>query len=337
MESSGTPRRLAEAVDTESPASPEDHGRARRLQIYLRHMFPPAAALPYLMAYALAADFGLQALAGQHTLRLSWRACAASVSVFLFGLLLRVCDEFKDADSDRALARAGDPRYRNRPTVTGVVTLDDLGVLRTGVILTLFALNLPLGFPYAVPGFLVVFGIVWLSSRWFFWPAISRHLLLALATHNPLPLVFLGYVAAVHVQEFGTAKLGSRGVALLIGLWLPWTAWETSRKIRIPADATAYQTYSKVLGWRNAPFVPAACVLASAALLTFTLRSSGLPGLAIALLWGVCAVVVTACLRFRIRPSREHARLRPFVDLFGATVNFGVAVGLAATHGVRFN
>ena len=37
--------------------------------------------------------------------------------------------------------------------------------------------------------FAAALGILWLSSRWFFWPAIQKNLLLAFATHNPLTLV----------------------------------------------------------------------------------------------------------------------------------------------------
>jgi len=309
-------------------------GRVRRIHVYLNRMFPPAATLPYLVAYGLAADFGLQAIMGRRPLQLTWRAAAAALSIFLLGLLMRVLDEFKDADADRALAEAGDPRYLDRPTVTGAVTLDDLRLLRRALVLALLALNLPLGFPYATPAFLAMLALLWLSSRWFFWPAISRHLLLAFATHNPIPLAMLVYIAAVYAQDFGPPKVDGRTIALLLGLWLPWTAWETSRKIRVPADETAYETYSKVLGWRAAALVPAACVLASLALLTPVLRSAGLGGIPLALLFTSGALVVLTCLRFRFKPSRERARLRPFVDVYGTTVNLGIVIGLALQEGV---
>jgi hypothetical protein len=75
--------------------------RLRRIGVYLNRMFPPAATLPYLIAYGLAAYFGLQAVAGRRPLQLTWRAFAAALSIFLLGLLMRVYDEFKDADADR--------------------------------------------------------------------------------------------------------------------------------------------------------------------------------------------------------------------------------------------
>ena len=327
------------AVTTFSSFSTESgrtRGRAGRIRLYLKRMFLPAATVPYLLAYALAAHLGLQALAGRAPLQLTWRASAAAVSVFLFGLLLRVYDELKDADSDRVLAAAGDPRYRDRPIVTGEVTEEDLRTLRNLLILALFALNMPLGFPFAVPGFLATFGVVWLSSRWFFWKPISQHLLLAFATHNPIPLVLLGYVGAIYTQDFGTTALGSHDIPLLVGLWLPWTAWETSRKIRMPEDETSYQTYSKILGWRVAALVPALCVVASVALLAPVLRAAGLGESSIAVLSASAALVILACLRFRFWPSRRRARLRPFVDVYGTAVNLGIVIGLTASHGLRF-
>jgi hypothetical protein len=39
---------------------------------------------------------------------------------------------------------------------------------------------------------------------------------------------------------------------VIVGLWLPFAAWELSRKIRVPEDETSYRTYSKVLGWKVA-------------------------------------------------------------------------------------
>jgi len=336
MKSSNSFMSAVTTVNSSSTEGGRTGGRAGRIGLYVNRMFLPAVTVPYLLSYALAAHFGLQALAGRAPLQLTLRACAAAVSVFLFGLLLRVYDELKDADSDRALAAAGDPRYRDRPIVTGEVTEEDLRTFRNLLILALFALNLPLGFPFAVPGFLAAFAVVWLSSRWFFWKAISRHLLLAFATHNPIPLVLLGYVGAIYTQDFGTTGLGSHDVLLLVGLWLPWSAWETSRKIRIPEDETSYQTYSKILGLHVAPFAPALCVVASVALLAPELRAAGLGEWPIAGLFGSAALVVLACLRFRFWPSRQRARLRPFVDVYGTTVNLGIVIGLTASHGLRF-
>jgi 4-hydroxybenzoate polyprenyltransferase len=300
-------------------------------------MFPPAATLPFLFAYGLAAHLGLQALDGQRPLRLTWRAIFGALSVYLFALLMRVYDEFKDADADAALAKAGDPRYRDRPLVTQEVTLDDLKALRTALLLLLVALNLPLGWPYATPAFAVLLLIVWLSSRWFFWPAMSRHLLIAVATHNPILLAFLAYVAAVYLQEFGGAThLHAGSAPLLIGMCLPWTAWETSRKIRIVEDETSYQTYSKIFGWRVAPLLPMTCIIVSTSCLVPTLRCAGLGWWLPALLIGGCLVVVGACLRFRLAPTRERAQLRPFVDLYGALVNFGLIAGFGAHLGWSF-
>jgi len=309
--------------------------RAWRLGAYVQHMLPPATAFPVLAAYALSIHLGLQALAGRGALRITWRAAAAAVSVFLFGLLLRVYDEFKDAESDLALARAGDPRYRDRPIVTGAITLAELKILRWILTAVLVAGNLPLGLPYALPAFAVLWLLAWLSSKWFFWPRIAQSLPLALVTHNPLLLACLGYVAAVYVQDFGPDGLNAWSVPLLIGAWLPWTAWETARKIRIPEDETDYQTYSKILGTRRAPLVPALCVLASVACLAPTLRAAGVGWVVVGVLAVGAGIPLVAFLRFIVAPSRAGARLRPYVDLYSAVVNIGMALALGAHHGIR--
>jgi len=121
-------------------------------------------------------------------------------------------------------------------------------------------------------------------------------------------LVLLGYVAALHVQDFGTAGVDGRAIVLLVGLWMPWTAWETSRKIRIPADETAYETYSKVLGWRVAPLLPLAAVILSAACLVPTLRAAGMGwGLPALLGWGARSSSRPACASGSRHPERPPA------------------------------
>ncbi|WP_394831443.1 hypothetical protein LVJ94_33515 [Pendulispora rubella] len=308
--------------------------RFTRLGAYTQQMFPPLATVPFMMAFALAVHFGLQALGGQQPIRLTWRALAGATSVYLFGLLLRVYDEIKDAPSDLALAQAGDPRYVDRPIVKGTVTLDDLRAYRLGLIVTLFALNISLGFPYASIAFGGTFLFVWLSSRWFFWPAVSKSLLLAVLTHNPLLLALVAYMGGIYIQDFGLDAINGWALPLAIGIWLPWAAWETSRKIRIPEDETAYESYSKIFG-RRAPLVPAALVLISLFCLLPALRAAGANAFLCALLSVAAAVPVLACMRFRLAPSREHARLRPYVDVYSVVVYLGVVIALGLQRGIH--
>lgn len=306
---------------------------AGRLAEYVRTMFPPAIMVPYGIACFLAVHLALQALAGFAPLRLTARAAAGAASVVLTMLLFRIYDELKDVENDVQLARAGDPRYRDRPIVTGRVRVEDLGRLRWITSAALVALNAPLG-TLPLAAFAAVYAVGWLSFKWFFWPAIARNLLLAFATHNPITLVVSGYVVAVYAADFGAASLGPWTVALVCGLWLAVAAWETSRKIRIPEDETAYQTYSMLLGWKTAALVPAGFLAASAGLLVAVARAAGLGWTYPAILGTAAAAGIGACLLFRLAPTRARARLQPYPEAYGLVANAGLALAVALARGV---
>jgi hypothetical protein len=307
--------------------------RAGRLSVYLNRTFPPLVTGPYFLVYALVFFLGLDAVAGQAPVRVGWQIVCGAISAYLFGLLLRVSDDIKDSAADRRLAASGDPRYRDRPAVTGEVRSEDLAWFRNLLTAALLVLNLPFVRTWAFPVFLGTYLICWLSSRWFFWPRISRSLLLALITHNPLLLLILVYVLAIHGATHGVSGPTIDVVHLLLGLWLPWTAWETSRKIRIPEDETEYETYSQIFK-RAAPLVPAAFVLGSCANLILYVRATSLPWIYPAVLAGAAAIVLAACLRFLIRPSRRNAALRPWVDLYTLVADVGLLAAIIGSRGI---
>src|SRR4029079_3366176 len=96
------------------------------------------------------------------------------------------------------------------------------------------AMNLPVALSAQGIAFALMFLVSWLSFRWFFAPAISRHLLLAFATHNPITLVFGGYAAATFLCDPARSLGWLQTALLLVGLWLPVAAWATSRTGRAP-------------------------------------------------------------------------------------------------------
>lgn len=318
---------------TETAMAP---GAAKRILTYLGHMFPPAVMVPSGAANFLAIFWTLEALAEEAPLRVGWRAVAGAASVILFALLLRVYDELKDVETDLRLGRAGDPRYKDRPIVTGAVKVEDIVALRWIATAALVALNAPLGFPLPLAAFAAAFALTWLSFKWYFCPAISKSLLLAFATHNPLSLVISAYVVAVYVREAGAGGLTRWTVPLVVALWAPVAAWETARKVRVPADETDYQTYSKVLGWKRAALVPAVFLVVSVGILVPLARAAGLgwafPGAALA----AGALGVAACVRLRVAPTSGRANLRPFMELYLVVVNVGLAVALAVRYGVAW-
>lgn len=309
--------------------------RAGRLLVYVNRMFTPAVLVPVAAAAFAAVDFSIQALAGRSPIVATWRSVAGAASVLLFMLLMRVQDELKDVETDLVLGKAGDPRYKDRPIVTGEIFVEDLVFLRWSVVAGLVLLNAPLGFPLPFAAFAGALGLMWLSFHWFFWPAIKRSLLLAFATHNPLTLAVSCYVVAVSAGHAGgTERLTVWTAPLVVGLWMAVAAWETSRKVRLPQDETDYVTYSKVLGWKTAALAPAFFVALSAGLLAPVARAAGLGWVFVAVLLAAAAVPVGACLLLRLAPSSARTNLRPFAEAYTVVANTGLAVALAARHGV---
>jgi hypothetical protein len=301
----------------ETPAmSVGTEGRARRLWIYVREMFPlhvrvPINALNFAFIY-----LGLQAIAGVRPMRISWHTVAGALTVQLLWFMIRLYDEPKDFESDVALARAGDRRFMNRPLVTGRVKLEDIAALRWWVTGILFALNLPIRSPVPLLGLLVAFGYLSLTYKWFFWPKLRDHVLLVFATHMPNALVIEIYTLAVFIGEFGTAGLGGSTLHLLLALWAQAAAFELSYKIRLPADETMLNTYSKALGWKTAAWLPAACLGVAVTCTILASRAAGLSWAVPAITLAFAAWAIGGCVVFRLYPTPERARLTRFTGLY---------------------
>lgn len=317
-----------------SPSAPRASS-VGRIFSYLGVMFPLPVMIPYGIASYFAVELMLQALSGAGPLRIEVRSIVGAVSYVLFLLLMRVYDELKDVESDRRLAAAGDPRYMSRPIVTGHITVEDLVRMRWGLTALLVALHIPFALSWQGVAFALLMLIGWLALKWFFYPPISKSLLLALLTHNPIGLAGELYIVAVHVSAFGAGGLTVGKVALLLlAFWMPLTAWETSRKIRMPADETDYQTYSKLFG-RAAPLVPAVCIGISLALLVPLARTADAGTVFLGALVAVGILVIAACLLFRVAPTPARARLQPLTELYGLVANVGLVIALAVHHGLR--
>lgn len=322
---------------TDAPAPPPGSTRASRVGRFLGRMFPPWVLVPSGVANVLSIHWTLDALAGR-TPTVDWRTACTSAVVVLFMLLLRVYDELKDVETDLRLGRAGDPRYADRPIVTGEVQVGDLVWLRWATSAALLVAATPLLWPSpALPGaaFALAFGLTWLSLHWFFTPAISRNLLLAFVTHNPLSLVISTFVVAVWVGGHEPVALGGWGALLVVGQWLPVAAWETARKVRAPADETDYVTYSRMLGLTAASLVPGLLACAAAAALGAVARRAGLSWVYPAVAAAPALLLLLRGLQCALGPTTARANLRPLAELFAVVAGAGLCAALGVTHGVR--
>jgi 4-hydroxybenzoate polyprenyltransferase len=306
-----------------------------RLARYLLVMFPPALGALGALAF-LSIWLGLQALAGRMPLQIGVHGWVGTLTVPLWMLLVRLLDDLHDAPEDRRLAAAGDPRYLNRPTVTGAITLGEIRFLVVGVAAALVLVNLIPGSPgMALVGPLGLL-ITWLSFRWFFIPALAR---------NPGPVAYLCrkslavligvYAIAAFRAQWPAAAIGLLTIPLAVAPVFDVAAWETARKIRLPADETSYPTYSRIFGWRVAALVPALFVVFATACLLAVASSAGLGVVYRVSLVAAALVVLLAGVRLRLAPTAERARLEPFARLFAAVAHGGLIASLWMTHGVR--
>lgn len=164
----------------------------------------------------------------------------AFLSLFILTLILRLCDEFKDKESDAIL-------FPERCLPAGKVYYTDIEKLLFVLGITWIPLNYIWG--EADVTFTVLMIYVYLFYKYFFFPEkISQNLLLALATHNPIMLVASFYMLSLFSVEQGLSVWSLNNFMLAIALWMPSVAWETSRKIKVQEDENEYVTYSKVMG-----------------------------------------------------------------------------------------
>jgi hypothetical protein len=259
---------------------------------------------------------------------------AAAAACALLALYLRLSDDLKDWEADRRLAAEGDARFTARPQVLGAVTRADLRQARLLVSLA-FVASLTVQLPAAALLGGLAFAAAWLAARWYFWPAMADHLVIAFATHNPIGLLAVGLAAAAGSEAAGASPWSPVTLALAVGLYLPVAAWEIARKVRTPAEETRYRTWSSVLGWRAAAVLPAGLAATSAALLALVARRAALPGWYGALLAGALLAPALAALAFLRAPTPAGAaRLRPAVEIYAAAASLGLLAAALAARGL---
>ena len=298
-------------------------------------MFPPAVLIPLSILKFFMVYFSFQLVHGITDLTFGIECIAGAIALTTFTLLARVYDELKDVEADIRLGKAGDPRYANRPIVTGAVLIEDIVYFRNILIAILVVTNIWLP-PIAIAGFIFAFLLIWLSSVWFFYPKISENLFLALLTHNPLVLVMQVYVLGIFYSQYPSAQFTTTLIPLMLGLWLPMAAWEISRKQRIPKDETDYETYSRMWGWKISSLVPSGIFISSTALLLCAGSAMHLPNSWRYVLIAATAIPVAAGGRFRLAPSTKTSHLQPYSEAYIAICDTSILITQVVTFGASW-
>jgi 4-hydroxybenzoate polyprenyltransferase len=290
-----------------------------RLRVYFAEMYP----LPLRVATAafLGASF-TRLLARTHGGRFapaSAETARAAAAVFTVALVLRLMDELKDRDVDRAL-------FPSRPLPSGRVRVSDIVACLGLAVLAWVALHVGSG-PAALSA-AAVLAYALLMFRWFFAPGWMRPRLLAtLATHTPVvPLMLLHLAVLFATSGACGGRLRPAAVALLVGqYWGAVFAWEIARKIRAPEEEGDYVTYSRRLGRGGAVVLAGAAQSVSVAAGAALTVSAGLRPAALVVLLGGLSLCGFAYARFLLRPVPAHSRLQPFAEAFSlATCAWGL-------------
>jgi 4-hydroxybenzoate polyprenyltransferase len=280
-----------------------------RWWIYLKEMYQPSSRLLFsaLMTYL---TWKLWPGPKQD---LSWISLTASALTYaLMILYYRICDEFKDLETDRRF-------FPDRPVPSGRVSLRDLFFLRHTVSALAFLLQVFV--PYAFLPFLIFWLFSWGMGRWFFMPRLlSENRLLAFLTHSPVGFIGGFYLLAAMVRDHGPL-LSSASLALVAVLNMPGLAWEILRKTRSPlAEQEGYQTYSQILGTGCALFIAGLFITTTMILSVMVAPTWELPE------WTMKAMLILHLLFLVLLPTiyvrlkKQTINLRPLGDIYNGSL-----------------
>jgi 4-hydroxybenzoate polyprenyltransferase len=229
----------------------------RRWWTYQLERFPIFAHGPLILAFSLSAIGYSSLLRGHVALPSLQVAVTGFVSCFLFFLLLRVADEFKDFEEDS--------KYRPyRPVPRGLVTLKELGTLAVIALVIQLGLALWLS-PVLVLPLLATWAYLALMSKEFFVPQwLKARPLMYLWTHM-LILPFIDFYATACDWLSAAATKPSVGLVwFLLMSFFNGIVVEIGRKIRAPeAEEKGVETYSALYGPKRAALMWLAALVAT--------------------------------------------------------------------------
>lgn len=290
-----------------------------RMLKYLAERFPLTATIPS----SLFGMVGLFLLFGATTpgasTRFSSIVIIAFLSFFLLTFILRMFDEIKDREVDRVL-------FPDRLLSKGEVLYSDIHKM----LITALFIWVPLNYIFGNSPFVFTVLCVYcfLFFKYFFVPNIlSKNILLALVTHNPLMFLASFYICTLYAADQELPLYTFRNMLLALIFWMPSISWETARKVRAPKDETDYQTYSKLIGPRLAVLIPMGATVVQA--LSIHAVSGGMQHQLIlrGVVWGLCAVYLIFTGLFMITlDSKVAASLQKITEAHIILFSFAVVL-----------
>lgn len=291
-----------------------------KIAIYFRERFPLRENLPFALILMMGLVFTLQLLDPEQPIFLNLKTAALFVGVFGLMLLMRLFDDLKDVEADKAL-------FPERPVARGLIPLRTLWIM-VGILHLVF-LGINLWMPQGVVWFIVCLGFTWLTFRWFFArDYIQKRLMVAFITHQPVGFLVNMWVAAVVLSNSSVNMSDSRVWWISFLFITPVMLWEISRKIKAKDTENEYVTYSKILG----PHLAAYFLLVVASMLSGGLIWAGdligLPAIH-AFVQGVVFLAFSVVIfRFLLNPSVKNLIIKEASILlaFGALLGYLVFI-----------
>ncbi|MDF1665360.1 MAG: UbiA family prenyltransferase [Planctomycetota bacterium] len=325
--------------ETKQQTKPPARSTARRIFLYLAEMFPPWINGPMALASFYSFYFLCQCQwTAAGPIIVTGSSSLGALTILFILLFLRVCDELKDFEADKEL-------FPDRAVAKGEVLKSDLWLL-FGLCLVLLPLfNFALGLD-VLPVFIAVYLYALAMYKWFFLKdLISKNLILAVLTHNPIVPLLSYYIFCIAERD-GVLVFSSSDwqllVPLILGFWGPSLAWEVSRKIRAAEQETEYVTYSKILGARPAAALVLLLLTGSLACFAWVLAVDIEQGWTYSpWIFGVLVLAYTLVLGtyglFLVDPSSARQKgLRGSAEIYMLAVYLGFTVGLPVSRGLSF-
>jgi len=290
----------------------------RRFFIYQKERFP------FVAHGSLVAAFSFSAISYSRICRgaegfVQWPVFLIGVLMsFSLFFLVRVFDEFKDAEED-ALHRSHLPVPRGLISFRELAALAALAVLLQLVLNTVFVPQM-LGLYALVMGYLCLMGKEFFVARWLkkhpFWYVVSHMLIIPLIDMYACGLDWL-----LEGKEAPKGLLFFFAVSFMNGVVL-----EIGRKIRVPGKEE-HNTYSTMLGapratrlWMLILFATLCCSVAAA-----WYAGYGFTGYAI--LCGLFALCISPALLFLCKPTQRSSKL---IEYASALWTIGMYLTLGA-------
>lgn len=298
----------------------------KRIYIYLKEMFPITPNLIWSFSIFYGIYFVGMSMSGAQKLELSLNSILGAFTYFLINLFLRISDEFKDFEVDKAI-------FPHRPLPSGRVLASDLNIFRAVVLVAILVINTFVDKELLL--FVILIIVVVLTTRYYFLPQyIAKSLFLQVATQSPLFLLENLYIISIFTSKSNMPLFTLPHLYAAIIFYLPFLIWEISRKIKAPQDENERQTYSQIWGYKIATMVPMVLSAVIYAMI-FAVRTQLLLSNYFLIFWAaVLCIYFIPFIRFLFAPNSKSSSFRRFSEAFIVVMCISLVVELVLQRGI---